>query len=148
MHMRKLNIVGYLLFIAGVALIIMGIVRGESHVALFLIFPVIYGEGALSFLGILLIFIGIFLIFLSPIHWIGREHVHEDISSYPPVFPEESYTAEPELRVEPRKEKRYAGVILIGPIPIVIGSDKNMVMVALTVTIIFLVIFLLLVLYG
>jgi uncharacterized protein (TIGR00304 family) len=40
------------------------------------------------------------------------------------------------------------GVILIGPFPIVWGSNKNMVVLAVTITVIFLLLFLLLNLLG
>jgi len=145
MYTGKLAILGYILFGIGILLIIIGISTGSSHVALFLIFPVIYGKGPLSLLGFLLIFLGLFLIFLSPLHSWNREFE----GHYPsPSNYEEFSQSEIFPQTEVQSEKKYGGVILIGPIPIVIGSDKNMVIIALTLSLIFLSIFILFLLYG
>lgn len=151
MSKRKLAILGYILFGIGVILIIMGIFTGSSHVALFLIFPVIYGKGLLSFLGCLLIFFGIFLILLS-LHFGDKEseeyYPPPNEEYYPPPNYEEFSQNEIFPQKEVRKEKRYGGVILIGPIPIVIGSDKNMVIIALTISLIILSLFIIYLLHG
>ncbi len=148
MHPGKLGTVGYALFLIGVALIIAGVFTGASHVALFLIFPVIYGEGLLSLLGFLLLFVGIFLIFLSPFHYWTAEERSEGYA-YTSNFAENNEEYLPEISSQQNfRRKRYAGVILIGPIPIVIGSDRNMVLVALVVALIFLSLFILFLLYG
>jgi len=130
---------GYALIVLGFFLILLSMFTGESHAALFLIFPVIYGEGFLPLLGFLLIFAGMLLIFFLPF----RIHTHQ--------IPSENYEMEDEhmvLPTENKVEKKYGGVILIGPIPIVFGSDKNMALIATTIALIVLAIFLLFFLYG
>jgi len=143
MSTGKLAILGYILFGIGVMLIIIGIFTGSSHIVLFLIFPVIYGRGLLSFLSFLLIFFGIFLILLS-LHFGNKESEEY----YPPSNYEEFSQSEIFPQPEVRKEKRYGGVILIGPIPIVIGSDENMVIIALTISLIILSLFIIYLLHG
>ena len=49
------------LFIFGILCVIAGIAMGEGKAGVFIIFPFIYGEGILMFIGIVLIFLSLFL---------------------------------------------------------------------------------------
>ncbi|MCD6222395.1 MAG: DUF131 domain-containing protein [Thermoplasmata archaeon] len=104
------------LFILGVAFIIASFIFGEAKAGLFIIFPFIYGTGFFMLAGILLIFISMILFMFSfPLEYDGsKEYV----------------------------EERKGGIVMIGPIPIIIASDKNMALLLLIISIIFIFIFL------
>ncbi len=122
----------------GAGLLLYAIFSGEANVALLLIFPVIYGSGFYSLMGILLIMLGTFLLFLSPVESLEREAM---------VYPEESEN----WYVENKEKTKFGGVIFIGPIPIVFGSDRNMLRFSIFIGLLMLsllVIFYVLFLYG
>ncbi|NPA74580.1 MAG: DUF131 domain-containing protein [Euryarchaeota archaeon] len=122
--MRNLLALSAILFISGIAIIIISALSGNGGFALVLIFPVFYTSGPLGALGMLMILAGIFLFFLAP--FAGTE-MHPP--STPP--PEPHHTTE-------KKKVNYGGVILIGPIPIVFGSDREHTMYAVIAAIILL----------
>ena len=107
-----------LLMITGLVLIALALVTGEAKVALVLFIPVIYGGGILLLLGILLLFLGIFARFFLPM-------THEETTL----------------------EKNYGGVVFIGPIPMVFGSDakitRTMMYIGLVIAIILLLFYVL-----
>lgn len=112
------------LFIFGIICIIAGIVMGEGKAGIFIIFPFIYGEGILMFIGIILIFLSLFLfIFLTP-HVISKEYSKH-------------------VGYEMQTKRHAGGLILIGPIPIVISSNWKiaLILLALALIIIILVFF-------
>lgn len=102
---------------AALVLIAASVLLGEARVALLLFIPVIYGGGVLLALGILLFLAGFLLLFFIPFY-------------------------EQDTRVE----KSYGGVVFIGPIPIVFGSDtditRNMLYLGLVLAIILLLVYL------
>jgi uncharacterized membrane protein len=97
---RALRLTGGLLLAAGIVLLAWAAAEGQVSLALVLIVPVLYGAGPLAALSFVTIFAGIVLAFLS----FFRSAACED----GPAAPEGG--------------KEWSGVILIGPIPIVIGS--------------------------
>ena len=103
-----------ILFLGGLACLIAGIATGEGEAGIFIIFPFIYGSGWLMLLGIGLIFVSIigYMFSLSP----------GDPGQRPPGRHNEWQT-----------EKKAGGLILIGPIPIVISNDKTLALVLLLV---------------
>ena len=120
---------GIILIIIGLSLFALSAYQGEGGFVLFLIFPVFYSTGVWGLVAILLMFVGFFLIFISPFY--GSSH----ISMHQPHFEERKG----ENIVEKRTEKHYGGVVLIGPIPIIFGSDRNMVILSILAVILILV---------
>lgn len=118
--MKSVTYAEIALILFGTAVFALSITSGEGGVALFLIFPVFYSTGALGALGILLIFIGFLLLFLSP--FLGATAIEEERRIAPPDFEQDG---------EKKREVRYGGVVFIGPIPIVFGSDKNYLLYAM-----------------
>ena len=97
----KRRMLPLILFLFGISLIIISVIMGESQLALFFIFPVIYGAGLIMMIGILMIFLSfISLFFILPLQ--------DDTQP-----------------IESQRESKWGGVIFIGPIPIVIGKDKS-----------------------
>ncbi|MDH7509044.1 MAG: TIGR00304 family protein [Methanomassiliicoccales archaeon] len=118
-----IRLVSLAMILSGILLVVYGIASGEMQVALFLIFPVIYGTGILSLISLLLIFIGFFLTFLS--------------FAIPPERIEVPYeTMEMERPCsEEKPHVKGGGVVLIGPIPIIFGSDAKMAVIAMVLAI-------------
>ena len=127
----------YFLFLVGIIFLILAVASGEASIALFIIFPVIYGSGWLSVLGTFLIMIGIFLMFLSPFYHYTRMEQSYPEAPYYESTPSETYIPTSEDLEE--KKTKIGGVVLIGPIPIVFGSDKNMAMLSVIIAILMLI---------
>ncbi len=110
--MNKVSLLSLTLILTGFFLFFMSAFTGNGGVALFLIFPIFYSTGWFGALGFIFIFFGFILLFMAPfltLHNYSINRLHPKIQ-------------------EGKVEKHYGGVILIGPIPIVFGSDKNYVL--------------------
>lgn len=88
------------LFLLGIVLLGVAVANGDAKIGFFLIIPVVYGSGVFSFLGMLCLMAGIFLYFYT-----RSQPVHSSRGGY--------------------TRSRSSGVILIGPIPIIWGSDPK-----------------------
>ena len=108
---------GIVLILAGAALTVVGILSGEMQLGLVLFFiPFIHGSSLFSLIAIGCIILGIFLTFLG---WSGPLEA-ENVAR--PGLPGETERT----TQESRGNSRFGGVVLIGPIPIIIGSDRRM----------------------
>ena len=132
--MNKYHGLAVLLLIVAIVILGYSTSIGESEVMWILIIPVFIGHGIYSFIGILLI---IFAIFVGIYGFIqGGDWVMADEDDYEDLFgtkkrprsdqrsrqrPGQTQTPEP----RPRPKVRGGGVVLIGPIPIIFGSDKK-----------------------
>ena len=106
------------------ALVMIGVatVLGQIEFSLFLIIPVLHGRGLLAVLSILLLFSGILVLFLSFIPWHAEEpHIREEGDDLTWDYG--------------GGKKRFGGVVLIGPVPIVFGSDWRMALIAIALAI-------------
>ncbi len=117
----------------GLILIAYSVISGRSSFALLLIFPVVYGSDPLLLLGILLIFAGTFLFFYYPPY--TTDYVEVPMEEAPP--PQEGEV-----------EKKFGMVVLIGPIPIIVGSDKRMALLSLLSVVVIILAIILLTIYG
>lgn len=130
MKLYKLSI--FLIF-SGIILAVIFSFLGYAHFALFIIFPVIYSDNPISAIPFALIFIGILLLMLSPF---------ATPVEYRRERGEPEFQRPPYEHVQEKKERKFGGVILIGPIPIIIGNDRKLLYVAGAIAIIILLIFL------
>ncbi|MGM0510018.1 MAG: TIGR00304 family membrane protein [Thermoplasmatota archaeon] len=124
-------------FLLGISLIILSVITGGSELALFFIFPVIYGGGIFLLAGVLMIFLSFISFFFFSVGGVGRTGGRH-----------ETYGGYGEELEEQRKTKTdYGGVIFIGPIPIIFGKDKStmktMMYIGLIIAVILLFIYLL-----
>jgi len=103
---------GFLL--AGLVALAVAVARNEASLALVFVVPVVIASGPLAVLGILLIFVGFFLTFLS---WSAGP------MPPPAAGPTEVPSGAPP---EPSRSRRWGGVLFLGPIPLVFGSDPEM----------------------
>jgi uncharacterized protein (TIGR00304 family) len=110
--MKKLASIA--LFLGGLALIVFGALRGEGSVGIFFIFPYVVGSGLFMLLGILLVFSSFFIQFLSLLK-----------------------RTEIEAEGEPRRVKKVEGgaLIFIGPVPIVVGSNRRIALILLAIAV-------------
>ena len=90
--------------------------------ALLLFIPIFYGSGIYSFFGIVCIIAAILLAFFG----------------YALLFKCDLIDEEPIDKISSKEgvKKRFGGVVLIGPIPIIIGSDTKLVIIALLLAVV------------
>jgi uncharacterized protein (TIGR00304 family) len=101
-------------FVSGIACIAAAAVGGEVDVRLFLIFPVFSGSSWLFILGTLLIVLSFFVGFAM----IAIGGTEADRSQPGSVEPRSPATTQ--------RKTTYGGMVLVGPIPIVFASSRNM----------------------
>ena len=107
--MRLLSLVGPGILVAGLLTLALAVSRGEASMYLVVVVPIVTGTGPLAFLGILLVFAGFFLAFLG---WPSR-------AESPTVPAAAAPSPAPPAR-------RWGGVVFLGPLPLVFGSDPRM----------------------
>lgn len=113
--MRLVRLLGPALLLAGIACLVVGYLRGEANLSLFVIFPVITATGGWSALGILLIIAGFFGLVLTWPAWSVAE----------PLPPETAPAVAASDASRPSSSRRWGGVVFLGPIPVVFGSDAK-----------------------
>lgn len=130
MRLRLVIWVPIAVFVSGIACIAAAVVGGEADVRLFLIFPVFSGSSWLFVLGTLLVVLSFFVGFaMFAIR--GTEADRFQPGSVEPRFPAAT-----------RKKTTYGGVVLVGPIPIVFASSKNIAIFMLIIGIALAIVFL------
>jgi uncharacterized protein (TIGR00304 family) len=112
LEVRLIRWLGPVSVLAGVLMMALAVARGEASVYLVLIIPVIVGTGPLAFLGVFLVFAGFLLTFLLGPFRFEAEPEGQDIR---PVSSEGAPPA-----------RRWGGVLFLGPIPVMFGSDPRM----------------------
>lgn len=110
----KLSHLSIILLILGFAVMIIGIITGESKAGIFLIFPYVVTSSPITILGIILIFLGFIILFLVPALTLEDTRI------------EESY-------IDRDRKVEYGGVILIGPFPIAFGSSKKLALIMIVI---------------
>jgi uncharacterized protein (TIGR00304 family) len=117
-------------FVSGIACVAAAVAGGEADVRLFLIFPVFSGSSWLFILGTLLIVLSFFVSF-AMIATGGTEADRFQPGSVEHPSPATT-----------RRKTTFGGVVLVGPIPIVFASSKNMAIFMLIIGIALAVVFL------
>ncbi len=113
--LRWLGVAG---IVAGAALIAASLATGEGHAYLLLIFPVFTSTGALGLLGIVALFAGIAMAMFSLAA--GGIPAMEAPGTAPP--PAQAPPSGPSMAAP---APRLGGVVMLGPIPLVFGSDAR-----------------------
>jgi uncharacterized protein (TIGR00304 family) len=162
--MNKYHILSILCFLFGAIFIGLGISRGEGTIYWAVIIPIFTGSGWLFGLGSLLLILGFILLFIGFVAG-SFELVSLDLEGYgwPEPKPGErrkyeqpsqktaqrtgkkgtrtSSTPRPESG-RPRSSISTGGVVFVGPIPIIWGSDKKIAYIMALVSVVLVVIFL------
>lgn len=117
--MRPIRFLGPALFVAGIVALVVAFLQNEATLTLFIIFPVVTATGGWAILGILLMVAGFFLFFVTwPVGAVAAPPL-EERGAPPPTAPGSS------LGVPPTPQRRWGGVVFVGPIPVVFGSDQK-----------------------
>ena len=155
----------FLCFISGFILLALSVTLGGGKVTWAVIIFVIEGSGVYSFLGmlgILLVFLGFIFLLIAFAHGsyetVRFEDFWDDQDEYELVRRPKKRTKkgagktalkqplkqsqQPGSRPRPRTTVKSGGVIFIGPIPIIWGSDRKIAYVMAVVAVILVVIFL------
>ena len=114
-------------FICGLIFFIMGIIEGKVEVGFFLFFPFLIGYGFYAFFGFILFFFSILLFMF------GFYRSTTDSIDLPTI--------------ENRQNKKIVkggGVILIGPIPIIFGSNRKIIIVMVVLAVLLIIFYFLL----
>ena len=106
--MNKYHFLSLISFIIGVVFFILGFLQGDLQTGIFLIFPFIAGSGVYAFIGFIFIFISILL-------FISGFSVPTDLDKI--NLDKENSGSGKKISV------KGGGVVLIGPFPIVFGSN-------------------------
>jgi uncharacterized protein (TIGR00304 family) len=112
LNIRTLAPVG--LFVAGVACIAASVASGETDVSLLVVFPVFTGSSGLFLLGTALVVFSFIVGFMALVAG-QAELAGAMLGGRGAPGTAKAGT-----------EKKYGGVVLIGPVPIAFGSDKTM----------------------
>ena len=109
--MNRYHLLSLICFVSGFILLLIGVIYGEIEVGFILIFPFLAGSGLFAFLGFLLFFIAMILFMFGFVN----------LSTETPGFVKQDFYPDD---IEPKKAQvKGGGIILIGPIPIVFGSN-------------------------
>lgn len=127
---RQVLVVIALILIALAALsVLLGILSGQLGFAIVLIFPVIYGSGYYALITAAFIFGSFVALFLSFSYTLEERAVGS--AAYRSAAPDEGKGSQHEALwptgEEGKKTSRFGGVIFIGPVPIIFGSNPGIV---------------------
>lgn len=114
--MRFLRFLGPALLVMGLAILAVAIARGEAVVYLVAVVPVVTGASPLALAGILLVFSGFFATFLF---WPWYREVDRIESQSGSAGASETVRGG-------GSQRRWGGVVFVGPFPIVFGSDPQL----------------------
>ena len=125
--MNKFHLLSLTCFIIGAVFFAVGIFSGEVETGFVLIFPFLIGSGIYAFLGFIFIFIAIlFLMFGFTRGTILTEDLKID-------------GEDENLSIERKTSVKGGGVVLIGPIPIVFGSNWKIAALLMMISIILII---------
>jgi uncharacterized protein (TIGR00304 family) len=133
--MNRYHLFAVILLICGIISLGYSVTSGEGSAAVVVFIPVFYGSGLFSFIGVLCIIAAIFLGFLGFAQGAFKEEGVEEPQGQRTSSPSQS-----QQRPGPQKSIKGGGVVLIGPIPVVFGSDAKTAMILMVLAIILIVV--------
>ena len=105
--MKRLRIVSFVFFVLGIFFLTVGGIQGDLRVGVFFVFPFIIGSGLPALVGFLFLILAFFL-FIQGFN-----------SKVPTVGP----ATPPQEHGEQKPAIKGGGIVLVGPIPIILGSS-------------------------
>jgi uncharacterized protein (TIGR00304 family) len=128
--MRRLTAAALALFLLGMVLMAYAAYLGEMTFTLVVIIPVVQSSNIWALAGMALIFAAIFLFFFS-------------MAAPMREAPAQPNASAPQATVPQQPARKFGGVVFVGPIPIIFGSDKKvakwMLVVALVIVILLII---------
>ena len=119
--MNKYHILSLVFFIFGVVFFAIGVLSGEIETGFVVVFPFLAGSGIYAFLGFIFIFIAILLFVFGFATYVGPDEFEVDHDEHQPCK---------------KASVKGGGVVLIGPIPVVFGSNWKIALIMMVVAII------------
>ena len=123
--MRTMRALGLASLLAGGLLLAYAAVNGDVRVGLFLIVPFVYGTGLAPFLGMLLVMAGLFMLAASAVTGALPPRGSGEWTEGERRVESKSGGVAGSARDKPWTRSGHGGVVLLGPIPIVWGSDRR-----------------------
>lgn len=123
--MNRYRFLSLTCFIIGIICFILGFLQGEIQTGFFVIFPFLIGSGVYSFAGIIFIFLAILLFMLGFTKNIESEGTEKDEEGTQQIK---------------KTSVKGGGVVLIGPLPIVFGSNWKIAFFLMVLAIILIII--------
>ena len=118
--MNKYHLFSLMCLIIGIVFFAVGILSGDVETGFVVVFPFIAGSGIYAFLGFIFVFIAILLFMFGFTSTVESNDFQADYDEYQPS----------------RKTSiKGGGVVLIGPIPIVFGSNWKIAVVLMILAI-------------
>jgi len=114
---RGTFVLSLLFLLIGVILVAVSVARGKASLGIFLIFPFVVGADLYALAGFCFIFLSFILWFFLPFWHLEREIGYGE--GWGKGREGVSYAVNTET------EKKAGGVLFIGPIPIIFGSDPK-----------------------
>jgi len=105
--MTRLHIASLIFSLLGITCMIISGLQGELRVGVFLIFPFIIGFGLVALVGFLFLVLAFFMFILG----------------FNPTIPTGELLTPAQENRERKQTIKGGGIVLVGPIPIVIGSS-------------------------
>jgi uncharacterized protein (TIGR00304 family) len=119
--MNKIRFLSFVCFIIGIIFFILGFLQGDLQTGVILVFPFIVGSGIYAFAGFFFIFISILLFIFSFKTSIGQDELKID---------------QADSKETNKTSVKGGGVVLIGPIPIIFGSNWKIAVFLMTLAIV------------
>ena len=117
------------LFVVGILLLAWSVLENKGQIHWVFIIPVFTSTSIFAFLGTILIIIAIFLFFFYYLR------------GFAPLYAEGAPARErlEEAPQAPRADKKFGGVVLIGPVPVIFGSDPKTTIIIIVLAIILII---------
>jgi uncharacterized protein (TIGR00304 family) len=125
------------LLIIGLLLLAYSVIeqKGEIHWIVFI--PVFSSTSIFAFIGTILIIVGIFLFFWGWIRDVARPAESGETGTQDAGSSQPTSARTPGA---PRTDKRFGGIVLIGPIPVIFGSDPKMAIILIGLAIVLIIV--------
>ncbi len=133
MKVNRFLAIAVLLLICGIALLGYSVAEGESRAGLFIVFPVLIGSGIWAFLGMMCIMGALLFGFMG----IGARFA--GFGDFDESEPRDHQRQGQGSRQKTGPAVKGGGVVLIGPIPIIFGSDPKLTIVLAVLAIVMMV---------
>ena len=123
--MNKYHLFSLMCLIIGIVFFAVGIFSGDVETGFVVVFPFIAGSGIYAFLGFIFVFISVLLFMFGFTSTVESNDFQADYDGYQPS----------------RKTSiKGGGVVLIGPIPIVFGSNWKIAVILMILAIIIIIV--------
>ena len=122
--MNKYHFLSLICFIAGIICFAMGVSSGDVETGIVVVFPFLAGSGLFAFLGFILFFVAIILFIFG----FTRNVEYQKLID------------EDDQPVQKKTSVKGGGVVLIGPIPIVFGSNWKIAAILMVLAIVIIII--------